>query len=190
MKRRLLLALAPSWIAATASAASLDGVTFPDTYVVDGRTLKLNGMGVRTFTIFHIRIYVAALYLARPNHDAADILRSPEPKVVRLRFMHGASKAEVEQHYRNGEANNCGKGGCDPADATDFERLVAAVPAVEAGDTTTFIFAGKGFRVLSNDQPIGEFANPDLAYHMLSGFIGDHPPSAALRVALLGLPPG
>jgi hypothetical protein len=187
MKRRLLLALAPTWLAATASAATLGGVTLPDTYVVDGRTLALNGIGVRTFTIFRIRIYVAGLYLTRPNHDAADILRSPEPKVVRLRFMHGASKAEVERHYRAGEAANCGKGGCDPADGPDFERLMAAVPAVEAGDTTTFIFSAKGFKVLSNDRLIGEFANPDLAERMLLGFIGDHPPSEALRNALLGL---
>lgn len=177
------------WCAAQSFAATLDGVSLPDSYTVDGRVLPLNGIGVRTYSIFRVRIYVAGLYLAHPSHDASGILASPEPKVVRLQFIHGGSKAEVQQHYREGLANDCGDGGCDPADQADFERLVAAAPGVEPGDTTTFVFADNGFRVLANDKLIGAYANPDLAYHMLAGFIGAHPPTKELRSELLGLPP-
>jgi hypothetical protein len=185
----VLLVLLGYGLASSAGAATLEGVTLPDTYTVDGRPLPLNGIGVRTLTIFHVRIYVAGLYLANPSHDAAAILASPGPKVIRLQFIHSGSKAQVEKEYREGEANNCGHGECDPSDQADFERLVAAAPAVEPGDKTTYVFTAKGVKVFANDRMIGDFADADLARHLLWGFIGSHPPSEALRNGLLGLPP-
>lgn len=187
MRRMLLFVLMMIALAGGARAATLEGVTLPDTYMVDGRKLVLNGIGLRTLTIFNVRIYVAALYLEQPAHNAQQILSSPGSKVVMLHFLHSGSKADVEKEYRQGEQNNCGNGGCDPADQADFERLVAAAPGVKDGDTSTYIFTAKGVRVLANDRPIGEFANKDLAYHLLEGFIGAHPPSASLRSHLLGL---
>jgi hypothetical protein len=106
--------------------------------------------------------------------------------VILLEFVRSGSKAQVEKQYRAGEEANCGTGGCDPADQADFERLVAAAPAVNPGDTSTYIFTAKGVRVFANDRLIGDFANRDLAYHLLAGFIGDHPPSQGLRRQLLG----
>jgi hypothetical protein len=176
------------WFASNAAAANLEGVSLPDTYPVEGQSLVLNGIGLRTLTIFNIRAYVAALYLPRPSHDAQQILASAGPKVVVLKFIHGASKARVERQYRAGEEENCGKGGCAPSDKDDFERLVAAAPAVNPGDTSTFVFTDNGIQVFANDRIIGNFADRDLAYHLLAGFIGDHPPSLDLRRGLLGLP--
>ena len=45
----------------TAQAAELDGVQLPDTLQVDGKTLHLNGFGLRTYSILGIHIYVADL---------------------------------------------------------------------------------------------------------------------------------
>jgi hypothetical protein len=188
MARALTAATLLTWFIPRADAATLQGVTLPDTYPVDGQKLQLNGIGLRTATIFHVKIYVAGLYLPKPSHDANQILSSPSPKVVILHFIHSGTKAQVEKQYREGEEHNCGSGGCSPADQPDFERLVAAAPAVNPGDTSTFIFTAKGLRVLANDRLIGEYANPDLAYHFLAGFIGEHPPTQALRSQLLGLP--
>lgn len=188
MLRKLQPFLILCWLTCSAAAATLEGVTLPDTYQVDGQSLVLNGIGLRTLTIFNIRAYVASLYLSHTNHDAQQILASPGPKVIILKFIHAASKERVEKQYRAGEETNCGNGGCSPSDKEDFERLVAAAPAVNPGDTSTYIFTDKGVRVLANDQLIGDFADRDLAYHLLAGFIGDHPPSRELRRELLGLP--
>jgi len=175
-------------LAVGAKAATLDGIVLPDNYTVDGKSLPLNGIGLRTLTIFHIKAYVAGLYLQQPSHDSKRILASPETKVLLLKFVHGASKERVEKQYRAGEEQNCGDGGCDRSDEADFEHLVAVAPAVEAGDTTTYIITDQSVRVLANDRLIDEFRNRDLAERILDGFIGKHPPSEALRRALLGLP--
>ena len=186
MLRKLLPIVVCVLFATQAVAATMEGVTLADTYPVGGQTLKLNGMGVRTLTIFSVKIYVAGLYLATPSHDAEQILKSSSPKVLVLKFLHAGSKADIQKEYREGEKNNCGSGGCNPADEGDFERMVAAAPAVAVGDTSTFIFTSKGFRVLANDRDIGEYANPDLGERVLAGFIGNYPPSAELKSALLG----
>jgi Chalcone isomerase-like len=188
LTRKILPALTGLWLASNAGAATLSGVTLPDSYTVDGQFLPLNGIGLRTLTIFRVRIYVAALYLAQPSHDAAQILASPGPKVILLRFIHSGTKAEVEKEYREGEAKNCGQGECAPTDQADFERLVAAAPAVSPGDTSTYVFAHNRVKVFANNQMIGDFADVDLAHRLLGGFIGAHPPSEALRDQLLGLP--
>jgi hypothetical protein len=184
--KRFTYALALALTASVASAATLDGVSLPDKYPVAGQTLVLNGMGLRTLLLF--KIYVAALYLPEPSHDAAQILASAGTKVLLLQYLHEGSKSEVEKEYRKGEEVNCGSGGCDKADAADFERLVALAPGVKVGDTTTYILTARGFQLYANNQLIGTFNNPDLAKRMLSGFIGEHPPSPDLRSRLLGLP--
>ncbi len=188
MLKKLFPALACCWLASAVpgAAATLDGATLPDTFPVEGQTLALNGIGLRSFTILNIKGYVAALYLAQPSHDAKQILASPGPKALVLHFLRSASKADVEKEYRLGETNNCGDGSCDPADKGDFERLIAVAPAVKPGDTSTYIFTGKGVKVLANNVQIAEFANKDLAFRLLSGFIGAHPPSDDLRQHLLG----
>ena len=181
---RILLVLL-LWCGA-AEAATYAGATFPDTYPVDGQTLVLNGIGLRTLTILRVRVYVAALYVARRSHDAQQILADTTPKVLLLQFLHSGSKADVERQFHNGETVNCGGGGCNPADQADFDRLVAVAPAVNVGDTFTFIITNHGVRFFYNNRLLAESSQPDLGRLILLGYIGDHPPSEDLRDHLLG----
>ncbi len=188
MKRTLAMLALCGVLGTTApgGAASIAGVSLPDAYPLAGQTLALNGIGLRTLTILRVKVYVAGLYLAQKSRDPRAILASPGPKVVMMQFLHTASKADVEKQYREGEAKNCGHGECAPSDKGDFERLIAATPAAAVGDTLTYVCTGRGLRVLANNKPVIEIANPDLATRILAGFIGDHPPSDELKASLLG----
>ena len=190
MMRRLSPALVLIWLAAQASAATIEGVSFPERFPINGQTLVLNGVGLRTVTIFHVKIYVAGLYLPRQSHSQQEILAMRGDKVIVMRFIHAGSKQDVERQYRKGEQENCGNGECDPADAPDFEKLIAAAPAVEPGDTFTYVVSDTGLQLYVNNKLVIEIGNKDLGYRILAGFIGDHPPSPELRQALLGLPAG
>ncbi len=183
----LVPGLVTTGLAGGARAMEVGGINVPDTYVVDGTTLRLNGAGVRTLTLLEVKIYVAALYLTQPMHDGRAIEASPGPKVLTLRFLHEGSKTQVERQYRAGEQENCGGGGCSAADGPDFERLIALAPAVKVGDSTTYIFTTQGVTVLANDRVLAKFANPDLGFRLLNGFLGATPPSKTLRAALLGV---
>jgi len=170
-----------------ARAVMFHGTDLPDSVMVDGETLRLNGAGLREVTFLDINVYVAALYLPEPSHDPAAIMAMPGPKVLVLLFLHGATKAQVETQFRTGERINCGAGECNRADLPDFERLIAALPAVAVGDRLTYIYEPQRVRVQLNTRLIGDYPNADLSEQLLRAFIGPHPPSEDVKRGLLGL---
>ena len=70
--RKLLLAVAVAMVVALVTfeleAGSLAGVSLPDSQQVAGKTLALNGLGLRTK--FMVKVYVAGLYLEQKSSDA------------------------------------------------------------------------------------------------------------------------
>src|ERR1700729_67977 len=87
MIRGLILAAVALAPLSFAWAADLDGVAMPDTRVADGTQMRLNGIGLRTFSFLRIPIYVAGLYLERRSDNPDAILQSRERKLLYIRFL-------------------------------------------------------------------------------------------------------
>ena len=107
MVRELILAATASVALSAAHAADLEGVTMPDTRVVDGMQMRLNGIGLRTFSALGIRIYVAGLYLERRNGDPETILHSPERKLLDIRFLRDVDAEDARKAWRESFEQNC-----------------------------------------------------------------------------------
>ncbi len=184
MVREWLLAIAVVTSVSAAQAAELDGVVMPDVRVADGRTMQLNGIGLRTYSLLGIPIYVAGLYLEQRNGDPNAILYSPETKLLQVRFLRDVEASDAREAWRDGLEQNC-KSPCalDPA---GVEKFLAAVPSVRDGDESTLVFTRKGVRVTLNGRPIGNIADPQFARVMLATFIGADPPTPRLKRELLG----
>jgi len=88
--KKLLLATLMLFLCTFASAAEVAGVNVPDTVTDAGKTLKLNGAGLRKKAIF--KVYVAGLYVENPMHDAAALLSSNQVKSMRPRKLWGSSR--------------------------------------------------------------------------------------------------
>ena len=73
-------------------AATLAGVTLPDTVQVGSTMLVLNGMGIRTK--YMVKVYVAGLYLEQKSSDPGAIIKADAPKRIVMQFVHGASKSQ------------------------------------------------------------------------------------------------
>jgi hypothetical protein len=127
----VMLPLLLVWaLPSTSGATTVDGITFPTTEWVDGHVLHLNGVGVRTATIFRIHIYLAALYVEHPSHDANTIEASPEIKTLFLEFVRSASKEELQDSMRKSEEAYCKAAICPASDAQDFKQFFMKFPAV------------------------------------------------------------
>src|SRR5215831_21213153 len=74
-------------------AGSLAGVTLPDTAQAGGKTLVLNGLGVRTK--YMVKVYVAGLYLEQKSSDANSIIKANAPRQIVMKFVHSASKSQM-----------------------------------------------------------------------------------------------
>jgi hypothetical protein len=185
----LLAAILPPG-AAPAGAAALEGVTMPDRLTVGGTELTLNGMALRAYSMLRIPIYVAGLYLARPDHDADRILRSPEPKLVDMRFLRDVSLEQGRQAWQEGFDDNC-RPPCRIAPG-EVDHFMAAVAAVKKGDRFTILIANGGADLAINGARLGTTADRHFASIILATFIGEHPVTPRIRQELLGLdrPPG
>jgi hypothetical protein len=175
------IALAPLPVA---HAAELDGVVMPDTRVANGTQMRLNGIGLRTFSILGIRIYVAGLYLERRSADSETILRSPERKLLDIRFLRDVGAEDARKAWQVGLEQNC-RTPCS-LDPGGVQQFLAAVPAIRKGDESELLFTSKGVKVTFNGQPMGDIADPHFAQIMLATFIGPEPPTLRLKRELLG----
>ena len=102
MKRFILIA---ALVAAPAFAAEFEGVTSPDTVTVDGKTLQLNGMGLRQKFVF--KVYVASLYVEHASKNAADIIKADEVRRVELKMLRDLDKKTIVEAINDGfEKNN------------------------------------------------------------------------------------
>lgn len=173
--------LMPVWTSAW--AAELDGVELPATRQAAGKTLLLNGYGLRNYSILGIHIYVAGLYLEHLNTDPDAIIQSPETKLVAVSFRRDVSADSARDAWRIALKNNC----VAPCvlDPDDVARFLAVVPAMHAGDTCNLLFEGHRAVVTVNGQQIGTISHTMLADAVLATFIGPKPASPALKRGLL-----
>ena len=169
---------------AMAAAAELDGVVMPDKQDIAGHHLVLNGLGLRTYSLLRIHIYVAGLYLERRTTDPAAILVSNQPKMLRFVFLRDVSAEDARKSWREALDRNCPAPCRLPANS--IERFLAAIPSVHSGDTNTLLFTGRGVEFFINGQSAGRIENPDFKQVILSTFIGPSPTSEEVKAGLLG----
>jgi hypothetical protein len=171
-------------LAAAPRAAELNGIKLQDTRQVAGVTLVLNGLGLRTYSVFRVPIYVAGLYLEQRDSSADAILRSPEVKLLELRFLHDVGAKDARQAWQEGFENNC-KLPCR-LPAWQVVQFLAGVPAVHRGDSSTLLFTRRGLDIAINGRAYASIADPQFAQAVLATFIGADPPTPALKRGLLG----
>ena len=164
-------------------AASLAGVTLPDTAQVGGKTLVLNGLGVRKD--YMVKVYVGGLYLEQKSSDANAIIKSDEPKQIVMKFLHGASKSQMTNAFDESFKDNT-----PDAEKTmkgDIDRLLGALTPVKTGDEMVFTYVpGTGTTLLINGSQKLTIAGPAFGSVLFSVWLGPKPPTADLKKGMLG----
>jgi len=183
MRRSMLVLLTATLLGASARAAELAGATLPDTMSAGGKTLKLNGLGLRKKSI--VKVYVGGLYVETPSNDAAQILAADQAKAICMHYVRSLSKKQLVDGFQEGfEANAQDKAGQKAA----FDQMLALVPEVKDGDTLTFFYVpGKGTTLKAGDKDLGTFEGKGFADAVFSIWLGPKPPTKDLQKGMLGL---
>jgi hypothetical protein len=168
-------------------AAQLSGVSVPTTQSVGNTTLVLNGIGLRTYSIFAVKVYVAALYLQQPSHDGNAILASGGDKILLLHFVRDVSVEKVRDAWRKGLLRACAAP-CEIKQG-QLSMFLNALWAVHAGEIVKFVFSPDGVHVYDDQETAGYIPDLEFARVMLAMFIGQHATVPQLRQELLGLQP-
>lgn len=177
----MLAAACLAFASLTTSAAE---ITFAPTASVGGKTLQLNGVGIRKATVFRVKVYHAGLYLEAPSSDADAILASSQLKRIEMHFVHDVSSSKLKDAWREGIAKNC-KQGCDKLESA-LQKLDAAMVDIKDGDMMEYAFYPDRVELRIKGQSAGPILGADFSRAMLAVWLGAEPPNGDLKDGLLG----
>jgi hypothetical protein len=164
-------------------AASLAGVTMPETAQVGSTNLVLNGLGLRTE--FMVKVYVAGLYLEQKSSDPSVIIKANAPNRIVMQFLHSASKSQMANAFK--ESFNDNSPDAMKTMQADIDRLYGALDAVKVGDQMIFTYVpGTGTTFAINGQDKLTIAGSAFNPVLLSVWLGPKPPTAAVKKGMLG----
>jgi hypothetical protein len=180
----LALAAALAAPATPAIAASLAGVTVPDTVQVGDQQLVLNGLGLRS-KLF-IKVYVAALHLAQKQHDAAAIMAADTPRQMSSFFLYGVKTSQMCDGWSEGLEANVANPSAEVQAA--FKTLCGYMEDVPKGNRMVLTYVpGTGTTVEVNGKVKGTLPGKATADAILSTWIGPEPgPGEDFKKAILG----
>ena len=166
-----------------AAAKELAGVTMPDTISAAGKTLKLNGLGLRKKAVF--KVYVGGLYLEAPSKSASAILAADAPRALKMHFLRSIDRGKLVETFQEGfTANSPQKAAAQKA---GVDRLLATVADVKEGSVTTYTYVpGTGTVVNRDGKDVATIEGKEFAEVLFSLWLGPKPPSEELQNGLLG----
>jgi hypothetical protein len=164
-------------------AATLAGVTLPDTVQIESTTLVLNGQGLRTK--FMVKVYVAGLYLEHKSSDPNAINKAEVPKRIVMQFVHNASKSQLVDGFGEDFKENSPE--AMQTIQPEIDRFLGALEPVKEGDQLVFSYLpGKGTTFAFNGKDKLSIAPAAFAQVLFSVWLGPKPPNAGLKRGLLG----
>jgi len=183
MKKALWVAAVLVFASGLLFALEVGGVKLPDTVTVDGKTLSLNGAGVRTKMI--VRVYVGGLYLEAPSKDAAAIISATEIKSMKLHMLRAVTGKKISGAIVEGFENN--SKAALPQLKARLDQLAKLIPDVKEGDEIDLTWIpDKGTQVSVRGTATGTIEGRDFADALFSVWLGPNPVQEDLKQALTG----
>ena len=165
-------------------AVEKKGVTMPDQVSDQGRTLVLNGLGVRK-AYGVASVYVGGLYLEKAGHNADAIVRSKEEKRLVLHFLMDVDQGKIRGAWTEGLGKNC-LADCKAFDA-EMTTLNGWMADMRSGQELVFGMSADAVTVSVNGAVKGTIHKEGFPQQFLAIFLGPNPPNKGLKDGLLGL---
>jgi hypothetical protein len=171
-------------IGGNASAAEISGVKLPDQVSVAGKTLKLNGAGLRQATILKVNVYAAGLYLEKPSADGEAIANSDQSKSIDMVFMRDVSAKQMAEAFGEGFEKNC-VAGCAEL-KPHLSKLQGLLKDMKKGEAMSVHFLSDGVELMIRGQKAGSVGDKAFSHQLIRCWIGKNPPNSGLKEGLLG----
>jgi hypothetical protein len=172
--------------AGSVEARECRGAQFPDHVDVHGTSLTLNGVGLRTATIFNVQVYVAALYVGKQGTDPHPILDSPGPTQVVMHFLRGLTARQMRDAWAEGLEKQGTPQQIAPLQGR-LAQLSSWMQDIKSGQRLVFTrLPGEGLIVELDGHLKGTISGDDFARAFLAIWLGEHPPTLEVKSGMLG----
>ena len=184
--RKPLAGLLALFAVGLASAAEVAGVRLEDRLKVGTTELVLNGAGIRTKLFF--KVYVGALYVVQPTHEANAVINAAAPRRMVLRMMRDLGADKLSEAMHDGLKANLAEPELAALTAPlgRLDAVFKAVGQVREGDVLALDFDNAGLSITLNSESRGRIESDPLGRALLRVWLGDHPVDAGLKKGLLG----
>ena len=155
----------------------------PETMKAGGQELTLNGAALLKKLVY--RVYVVALYLPAPVHEAEAAVNPDVPKVLMLHFLRAVSREALVSPLEQDFARNAGEKA--KRASGQIAKLLRVIKDMKKGDRMTFTYEpGKGSTITMTDGTTATFEGKDFADSFLLLYVGPSPPKEEMKRRLLG----
>jgi hypothetical protein len=181
--RRLAAAALALLLAAPALAMEVAGVAVPETTTLAGKSLVLNGAGLRSKMF--IKVYVGALYLEQKSGDASAILAADAPWKVSMTFKREVDKKKILETFREGFENN--SSAQLPQILPGLAKFDAALADLKSGHELVIAYVpGTGATLTAPGGATATVEGKPFADALLRNWLGEKPADGDLKKAMLG----
>lgn len=172
--------------AAASEGIKILGITFPAEKVVEGKTLKLNGVAYRKALGF-IKVYVVGLYLETPTKDASDVIASEQTKQLYFHYLTNKATAKKLREGYLELMQNCNPPELYNRNQKDVELYASWLDKdMKPGLTSISTYVpGKGLTLEYQGENRGTISNPEFIRMYYTYNFGEKA-KAKIRDGLLG----
>jgi hypothetical protein len=181
---RTLAAAAAAALAVAAQAREVGGANLPEAVVAGGRTLQLNGAGIRKR--FFLKVYAGGLYLESRSSDPQAVVAADQAKVVRMHLLRDVDAASILGAFRDGFEKNS-KATAAAASAHIPEIAKVLPEKVKEGQVLVVSYVpGAGSTVGVEGGPAAAVAGKEFADALFRNWLGPAPADEDLKQGMLG----
>ena len=171
----------------SASAAELEGVTFPEQITVNGKTLTLNGTALLKKFVF-VKVYAGGFYLENPTKSGKEAIESEQIKVFDIHYLTDKATAEKLKDGFKEEIVNANPDELVQQHQEQIDRFASWFDRdMKVGSTSKSVYIpGKGLTFYLNGVEKGTIADKEFARMYYRYTLGEKA-NDTLREGYLGL---
>ncbi|ARU57662.1 chalcone-flavanone isomerase [Oleiphilus messinensis] len=168
-----------------AMAKEVAGVNIDDTMSAAGKTLNLQGAGIRTK--WFMDIYVGGLYTASGSRDAMAVINADEPQAIKLHMVSGLVTSEKMQSATNEGFVNATGGNVAPIKADIDAFMGVFQEEIKENDVFDLVYVpSKGVEVYKNAKLKDTIGDMTFKKALFGIWLSDNPAQDDLKKAMLG----
>lgn len=158
----------------------------PDTFSYGGKTMQLNGTGLRK-KLF-ITLYVGSLYLTKKNHDAEKIMAEDSPMAIRLTIKSSLISPKKMKDATLEGFKKSTNGNIAPIKPQIDELLKTFDKGVGPNDVYELInMPGSGIHVVRNGVKVATIRSAAFKKALFGVWLSNKPVQASLKRQMLGM---
>jgi len=167
-------------------ALEIQGVNIPPNVTLAGDSLRLNGAGLRTFTLLMvpIKIYVASLYTPSAIRSAAAMMDFAGPMQFDFTFLRTVGQSDVTKAWSSQFAQSIGY--TYPGYERDRDAFIALFGPLRNLGVERVQFVGTNTVIFDQGIRKGVVPGRDFQKAFLSLWFGSNPVAHDLKESLLG----